>query len=259
MNTDSAFWIGSTHRVCQDYAVTGHTEGAAHAILADGCSGSPDTDIGARLLASAERFLPAGEGAIVAAAACTAHLGLPQTCLDATLLTITAADGTFTARCHGDGVVAVGRHDGTIEAFVVSFAASYPRYLSYTLDAARLRQWQAQPGNTKTVTRWRLGTGSPPETHPSDRACEEWTGSLADCRFVAVLSDGVQSFTQSVTTDTSRTTQPVPVGDVLELLLAFKSGLGQFVQRRVRAFHKECAARGWTHADDISLAVVWLA
>ena len=66
-------------------------------------------------------------------------------------------------------------------------------------------------------------------------------------------------FTQSVATDTSRTTQAVPVAEVLQLLLAFKSGQGQFVQRRVRAFQRECAARGWTHADDVSLAVVWLA
>ncbi len=260
MNADCAFWIGSTHRVCQDYAVSGHTQAAAHAVLADGCSGSPDTDIGARLLAkSAQHRLPLCAGAIENAANCAGALGLPPACLDATLLTLTAADGTFTARCWGDGVVALGRHDGTVEAFVVSFAASYPHYLSYTLDADRRRLWLAQPGNAKTVTRWLLGTDSLPETQPGERDCEQWTGSLADCRFVAVLSDGVQSFTQSVATDTSRTTQAVPVADVLPLLLAFKGGQGQFVQRRVRAFQRECAARGWTHADDISLAVVWLA
>ena len=259
MNADCAFWIGSTHRVCQDYAVTGRTAESAHAVLADGCSGSPDTDIGARLLASAERGLPAGDRAIERAADCAEQLGLPQTCLDATLLTITASNSQFTASCYGDGVVAIGRHDGTVEAFVISFAASYPRYLSYTLAAARLKRWQEQPANTKTVERWLLGTGGPPETQTTERDCEQWTGNIADCRFVAVLSDGVQSFTQSVTTDTSRTTQPVPVADVLQLLLAFKSGQGQFVQRRVRAFQRECAARGWTHADDVSLAVVWLA
>ncbi len=259
MNADCAFWIGSTHRVCQDYAVAGHAEGAAHAVLSDGCSGSPDTDIGARLLAkSAERRLPLCAGAIENAAVCAGGLGLPPTCLDATLLTITAADGKFDARCFGDGVVALGRHDGTIEAFVVSFAASYPRYLSYTLDADRRQQWLDQPGNTKTVQRWVPGEAVPAEPETSERDSEQWTGSVADCRFVAVLSDGVQSFTQSVATDTSRTTQSVPIADVLALLLAFKGGQGQFVQRRVRAFQRECAARGWSHADDVSLGVVWL-
>ncbi len=259
MNADCAFWIGSTHRVCQDYALAGRTGDTTYAVLADGCSGSPDTDIGARLLAkSAEQRLPLSGGAIENAAACADALGLPPACLDATLLTITAADGTFTARCFGDGVVAIGQPDGTIEAFVVSFAASYPRYLSYTLDAARQRLWLKQPGNTKTVQRWVLGETLPAEPETSELDWEQWTASTADYRFVAVLSDGVQSFTRSVATDTSRTTQTVPVGDVLALLLAFKGGQGQFVQRRVRAFQRECAARGWTHADDVSLAVVWI-
>lgn len=259
MNADCAFWIGSTHRVCQDYAIAAHTDDTTYALLADGCSGSPDTDIGARLLAkSAEHLLPTSEGAIEAAADCADRLGAAPTCLDATLLTITAADSRFDARCWGDGVVALGRRDGTVEVCVVAFAASYPRYLSYTLDADRLQRWHEQPANEKTVSRWVLGETPLAEPETSEQECELFTGDVSDCRFVAVLSDGVQSFTQSVTTDTSRTTQTVPVGDVLQLLLAFKGGQGQFVQRRVRAFQRECAARGWTHADDVSLAVVWI-
>ncbi|HYO91642.1 MAG TPA: hypothetical protein VEQ40_08400, partial [Pyrinomonadaceae bacterium] len=64
MNADSAFLIGATHAVCQDYAVAGNgtpDERAAvsnlqanpYVILSDGCSSSPDTDIGARLLVKA--------------------------------------------------------------------------------------------------------------------------------------------------------------------------------------------------------------
>ena len=64
MNADSAFRMGSTHAVCQDYAVASawtaaaHTDGAAppprpYIILSDGCSSTPDTDVGARLLVKA--------------------------------------------------------------------------------------------------------------------------------------------------------------------------------------------------------------
>src|SRR5437868_4207156 len=52
MNSDCAFQIGAAHTVCQDYAVA-HSGVPAYAILADGCSSSPDTDIGARLLVKA--------------------------------------------------------------------------------------------------------------------------------------------------------------------------------------------------------------
>ena len=44
--SDSYFKIGKTHLICQDYAL--HSEG--HISLSDGCSSSPNTDIGSRLL-----------------------------------------------------------------------------------------------------------------------------------------------------------------------------------------------------------------
>jgi len=280
MNADCAFWIGSTHRVCQDYALAVNEE-AACVILADGCSSSPDTDIGARLLTrSALPRVPAlplaaplepgarqewaayHDGAIRAAADCAQRLGLGLTCLDATLLTIKAAGGAFVAGCSGDGVVALGRRDGRTEVYAVSFAANYPQYASYGLDAARRERWEAQPGNAMSVQKWVLGaeeTEGEGEAQPSQGTCELFTGDAADYRFVAVLSDGVQSFARLAQTDTSRTTLPVTVVDVLAELLAFKGGgQGQFVQRRARAFGKACGARGWHHADDVAVGVVWL-
>ena len=49
-HVDCAFRMGRTHLVCQDYAAVAAGEFPCVA-LSDGCSGSPDTDIGARLLA----------------------------------------------------------------------------------------------------------------------------------------------------------------------------------------------------------------
>ena len=275
VNTDSAFWIGKTHRVCQDYVLAAHGQEEACIILADGCSSSPDTDIGVRLLVkSAERLLPAvpvaeddraaweayHARAVHHAADYTRRLDLSDACLDATLLTIKMADGAFVAGCYGDGVVALGRRDGRIEVYTISFAASYPQYPSYLLDGARRQRWEAQPGNAKCVEKWVLGGVGEreAEARPSQGAVELFTGSTADYRFVAVLSDGVQSFGQIERTDTTRTTLPLAAADVLVQLLAFKGGRGQFVQRRVQAFQKACQGHGWHHADDMSLGVVWL-
>lgn len=264
MNTDCAFWIGSTHAVCQDY-VTATPGEACGVVLSDGCSSSPDTDIGARLLVlSAARLSPVRDDAaeaICAAADCAGKLGLPPNCLDATLLTIQAENGVFTVHCAGDGAVALGRHDGSSDVFIIAFEASYPLYPSYHLDDARRAQWMAQPGNRKTIQHWTLtadGAALEAETRQSADAAERFSGTSADYRFAAVLSDGVQSFTQTVQTETSRTTVSVPVAVVLTELLAFKSSQGQFVQRRAAAFRKECDRRGWRHSDDVSLGVVWL-
>jgi len=273
MNSDCAFAIGKTHRICQDYAVagTGEEGKSAFVLLADGCSSSPDSDIGVRLLVKAAQcLLPAPtataadwdayqDAAIQRAARAAQHLDLRPDCLDTTLLTVTAAGGAFTACCYGDGVVALGRQDGRIEVHTVSYAASYPGYLSYRLDAARRDGWEAQPDNEKRVTRWMLGTNGATDetTNLSRRPYELWTGTADEYRFAAVLSDGVQSFTETCETDTSRSPRPVPLAEVLPPLLAFKGSRGQFVQRRVTAFFKDCVARRRRHGDDFSLGVVW--
>lgn len=277
MNSDCAFAIGKAHRICQDYAVAGPenqgTEDAgAFVLLADGCSSSPDTDIGARLLVkAAQNRLPGPfdapavwgayhDAALHQAAASARALALRPTCLDATLLTVTAADGAFAACCSGDGVVVLGRQDRQLEVHTVSYAAGYPDYPSYRLDSGRRGQWEAQPGNEKRVECWTLGADGRAEQSEcaGRRDYELFTGTANEYRFVAVLSDGVQSFTEMHETDTSRTPRLVPLAEVLPPLLAFKGRRGRFVERRVTAFFKECHARRWQHADDFSLGVVWL-
>ena len=49
IHVDCAFRMGRTHLVCQDYAAVAAGEFPC-VLLADGCSWSPDTDMGARLL-----------------------------------------------------------------------------------------------------------------------------------------------------------------------------------------------------------------
>lgn len=273
MHSDCAFQIGKTHRVCQDYAVAGAANKSTFVLLADGCSSSQDTDIGARLLVqSAKRFLPGPsaedaiwmayhDAAIAQAAACAESLGLLPTCLDATLLTITATGGAFTACCHGDGVIALGRRDGGLEVYSVSYGASYPYYPSYRLDSARQQQWEKQAGNEKRIQHWAIGPDglmAEEDTQASRNDFERWSGKAAEYRFVALLSDGAESFSETQETDTSRTPRPVPLPPLLTELLAFKGSRGEFVQRRVTAFSKHCAARRWQHHDDFSLGAVWL-
>ena len=272
MNSDCAFAIGRTHRVCQDYAVAATEDERAFVLLADGCSSSPDSDIGARcLVKAAQSFLPgptaddaewesAHDAALRRAAEAAQTLGLRPTCLDATLLTITASAGAFAVRCCGDGVVALGRQDGGLEVYSVSYAASYPDYLSYRLDDGRRAQWEAQPGNEKRVTHWTLGAdGAMNEASClSPRPRETWTGTADEYRFAAVLSDGALSFTETCEADLARSPRPVPLVELLPALLAFKGSRGQFVQRRAGAFFKECHARRRSHGDDFSLGVVWL-
>ena len=47
---DAFFAIGSTHDICQDYALALNISNRSLLIVSDGCSASPSTDIGARIL-----------------------------------------------------------------------------------------------------------------------------------------------------------------------------------------------------------------
>jgi hypothetical protein len=47
---DSYYKIGSTHKVCEDYALTGTYKDLNFAIVSDGCSACDEVDLGARML-----------------------------------------------------------------------------------------------------------------------------------------------------------------------------------------------------------------
>ncbi|MFN2514557.1 MAG: protein phosphatase 2C domain-containing protein, partial [Pyrinomonadaceae bacterium] len=128
MNVDSAFIIGATHAVCQDYAVAGNglpthqardenSPAAPYLILSDGCSSSPDTDIGARLLVkAAEQILlvyrplaselPEMHKESAQRALTWAGLaGLSPQVVDATLLTAHVRGDELILGCSGDAVI----------------------------------------------------------------------------------------------------------------------------------------------------------
>ena len=109
MNADSTFTIGSSHQVCQDYAVAGlrndrglasQRNRLAYAVVSDGCSSSIDSDFGSRLLSkAAERLILSEdhaapddarllhEAASLRALRLARKVGLDPTSVDATLLT----------------------------------------------------------------------------------------------------------------------------------------------------------------------------
>ncbi len=265
MNSDAAFAIGKTHQICQDYAAAKMAATGRHMVaLADGCSSSPHSDIGARLLAQTALNAPENfdgepaffERALRQSAACVDLMRLDPVCLDATLLVIQAAKERFTLACYGDGVLCLGRRGGVLDLYSVAFESGYPGYSSYQLDVKRAGQWARQDGGSRTLTRW-TGTGEA-QTRPIPEAVVRLSGRCADYAFAAVLSDGVHSFSEVRETETSKVVRPVSIWAAATRLLAFKSAKGQFVQRRLAAFGRECQAQNWQHSDDLSVGAVWL-
>jgi hypothetical protein len=274
MNTDCAFTIGKTHAVCQDYAVAGGPDGG-YAILSDGCSSSPDTDIGSRLLVkSAERLLQTSElvceeGVRVwhgrAAESALAHasfINLKQESLDATLMTISAGNGRFIVGCSGDGVVALKSRDGDLDVYSISFTAGYPRYPSYASQPDRLGGFERLENNIKEVTHYQMLSGPQGlvelRRYASSDSTELFTGYNDEYQFVAVFSDGIHSFVEVANTRTNKSVARVGLERLLPELLSFKGFAGAFVRRRLNRFLEMCQAKNWRHQDDLSVGVVYM-
>ena len=288
IRADCAFRMGRSHLVCQDYAVARSGEQAV-ALLADGCSSSPDTDVGARLLTLAALPLASclmeqdkrdttdaddkdtfaalldkyHHDAITEARRYVERLELPGEALDATLLTVAASEGRWFASVFGDGVVAAARHDGSLDVTVVSYLGGYPYYANYLADAERARALLKIRGNLRQIETFTLLPDGAiadmrRDTCRTDAPCAYVAGSTREYRFVAALSDGVHSFGQANAEQTGNmgANTPVALRDVLRGLTAFKTMTGQFAQRRMQKFEQTCALSGWQHHDDISLAVL---
>lgn len=277
MNADSAFRMGSAHEVCQDYATAGSWTAVAdvagapcrpYVILSDGCSSSPDTDVGARLLVrAAERLLrerggpracdlaELHSGAARLALSWAELLGLSPQAVDATLLTAHLDGEELVVGCSGDGVVCLQTAEGALDVYSVSYPGGYPLYPAYAHQPARLRALADAGLARREVTRLRAATGErlrPAHATPGVELTEVFVVSAAGYRFVSLFSDGVHSFL-----DSGRA-EAVPLEAVLPQLVSFKNTRGAFVGRRMKGFLKDCVQKGWRHGDDLSLAALHL-
>ena len=124
LHVDAHFARGRSHTVCQDYAVAG----SRVAVISDGCSSAPHSDVGARLLAHAA--LAAAPETFVSGAWLNApqstqrRMGLPAASLDATVVIASAGDDRVEVTMFGDGVVAARRCDGGLTLIEVGFEAT---------------------------------------------------------------------------------------------------------------------------------------
>jgi hypothetical protein len=290
MNADGTFQIGAAHTVCQDYALAwnGGAPGApvggeataapgskSFVVLCDGCSSSPDTDTGARLLARAAAQLFARSTmpnaretpwlhleAARRALASAEVLGLTPQAVDATLLTAHVEGGELILACTGDGVLCLRSRLGALDVFSVAFPSGYPVYPAYAHQPRRLVTLFDAGRAVKEVRHLRSDSPAAALRPRDERGGESLTEVFAvparDYEFAALLSDGVHSFYAAVRGETSKGSEPVPLGDVLPELVSFKNSRGAFVGRRAKRFLQECRARGWRHADDLAVAALHL-
>jgi serine/threonine protein phosphatase PrpC len=257
MNADSTINIGSTHTLCQDYAIARNE----YVILADGCSSSPDTDIGARLLVKAlDQIIekPTAIDELHKEAARLAlgwanMIALPPESVDATLLSIHITANELIVACSGDGVIMLESQTGILDVYVISSPSGYPFYPSYVHQPERLAELVNNNRHTRSIKNFSSNIVT-----TIDSLTVTFKLNVADYKYAAVASDGINSFFHTQQATNGKRVEPVGLSDVLDEFWSFKNSHGAFVERRMKRFRKDTHARGWQHADDLAIGVIHL-
>jgi hypothetical protein len=241
------------HIPCADAALSsaGHVP---FAVVADGCSASLESHAGAQMLASAarrelvknvrleaERF----GGAVIRRAVRAARaLSLPVTALDATLIAAAVRADWVNIFVYGDGVIAARRRDsGETETIRLHYDSGAPFYLAYGLNSPRRERYRKEfPGKLRVFRE-----GEEIETLDATTPAI-FHFPIANYDRVLIASDGLDAL--------AGPDGPLPVGEAVETLTAFKTTAGSFLQRRARRALAEWKRTGIAAADDLGMAAL---
>lgn len=262
MNADHTFWIGKDHIICEDYSLSGVLDAMSYAVVCDGCSASPDVDMGARIIAhSAKELLfhqinidvptyyeEFGMGVIEQSAkAISAFKYISPNALDATLLVVWVRNGQYMVYAYGDGAIVHIRKD-KVTTTHIELTSGAPDYLSYRLDKERKARYDSLAKGEKIISTWGSNLSvvrkSVPPFHPVIVS-----GEIEEGDIIGICSDGINSFRMP-------DDNPIVWMDLIQEFFGYKTATGQFVLRRIAAFNRKCAKENITHYDDISVASI---
>jgi len=284
MNTDAYYEIGSSHRVCEDYALAGQYEDMAYALVSDGCSSSDDSDVGARLLSHIAkgvliylkgrnligsvsfpdifRELVVRKGIEV-----KQSLGLPTDVFDATLLVCTVYNNKVTCLGWGDGYLMMVTDDNSIIAYEIKYSSGAPYYISYEMSPGKKEAyWQTYGGGMVDIRNSIISpegdliysnTNVSPVSDSYSILKEAHAPSL---KSVILSSDGLGTYQID-----SKFVPPenTPIKDysdlsIIPLIVSYKSIVGEFVVRRMQRMKADMEKEHVMHFDDVSCSSIVL-
>lgn len=261
---DQVFKIGSSHTVCEDYALTSQD----FAALADGCSSGTASDVVARL----QVHLAAGFnlakttpedpnfGKVYADYLAEVErlvelLGLTwnQSFATLTVLTLSEDRSHFHVLVVGDGSVVARRKDGGLEGRDFDHAGA-PYYLTYQSRFKFADRYRLLFPADHTIKRWGKKEGvitSQVQTFPKPVDFHFFTFDRKEYDLVACFSDGIDTFFDEDTVSSLVTQTMVPAQSLIDEFLDFKTLNGVFVNRRWQGFQRKYPNR--KHSDDFSM------
>lgn len=269
-NTDHFQVTGHGHVEigCQDYAISGNKGRYAYAIICDGCSGSKDSDVGAKLIATVARYwidisvTPSLDWVlenptVIAESSLNYILNqkelsdhLTPGSLDSTLLIAIVTPLKYVVIMHGDGHVAERTGDG-LNITSVEYPSGYPYYPSYLVN----EQSHAVYEKTLSQTTREVTTESYPISgldRINTRSHDVYSptiiaGNSEGLRTLILTSDGIGSFNER------GTQKKLSYSELRSQIFDIKNTKEMFVKRKLLALER---SKGLYHHDDLSMAAI---
>lgn len=270
MHIDSHFMIGSSHDVCQDYAMTYYRDHTNIAIVGDGCSTISEEDgIKNHLFSDVSSRI----------SVCTFAKTLLDTIfLEENLINLLFHDnllrqalynpiglalGDSTINCIyinnnsdikwfniGDGVIVIKNKNGKITIIERYFEPNIPILARYCID----KSWDAwKKLNVKTYSEKIEIVNNEVVEVTKTEIPSQWlyyeTFSKQDVESITVFSDGISSFYNGINKEET-------YKSVLKAL-EFKNTIGFFVKRRLKRFIENQKELGYINQDDVSMATIY--
>lgn len=257
MNVDHFLKMGTSHKICEDYIISGYNP-VPFVILSDGCSSSKNTDIGARILTHlAKQYLKnevnnlyylnidkMKNWIIYNAESIIKSMGLEdKSCLDATLIISYSINDYMYVYMFGDGFLITVDLNNEIYFYEISYKNNAPYYLSYQIDTYTDSLY-AKSDPEKSL----LNKFGRCNLEPFDSPFVRKLKAL-NYKGIFIASDGLSSFI-------NEKGEKYNIEKVLKEVTSFKNSNGEFIKRRMgskKGVINTLKEKGITHYDDISI------
>ena len=266
INTDAIFLQGSDHQVCEDYATNfGSKERSNRIILCDGCSSSPMTDVGARLLAliasqsinlSWNSEVVFGFLKWIVEKDYGDFLRMNPFMFDATLLFAFEKKDKINLGMYGDGICIIKYKDNCMTVYDRSFENNYPNYFSYQLNQKRKEDYLKIDENCFiSIFGFENNDFNFIESFKNPLDYYHLPLVKSQVEWLLLMSDGIHSF-YKINEQGKR--EYIDFLEIIKKLIDFKNYHGIFIQRQVKSLMKQLKKENIFHYDDFSVAGMYV-
>lgn len=267
MNSDSYFEIGSTHLVCQDYALSGNYKDMFYGIISDGCSSAEYSEIGASILCHGAKYCLAlnyelfkervdvqvianilGNSILKRADDVRKIYPVPYTALQATLFIVVMIEGKSFIFGWGDGVIILQSPTGKVDVVEIDYPdTNAPFYLCSDLTA------YCDKFGSDRVVRYSNYLLSDSSATPADfKVNKPYVASFDGVgpSSITICSDGLTQYQNESRSGFVKAINMIPQ------IIDYPNLKGEFVKRTMNFLRRDLSKKNWSHADDVSVATV---